>query len=595
VQHGDHLKSLAPPVPWGQFQHSFSHSLHAWAPLSLLLKGSCSLADPERRARYFSASFLYAWDWLKTFQAPVIDLDPAQLSAEDMRAKYGFAWYDMTIGQRIYRLAFILDTVCRDTAYSNEIVEFLYRSLQFHHRVLATGEFFNAHSNHGLYQALGQLAAAKRFEAVDPSAKAFSELASVRLSDLISAHYTSDNVHKEHSPGYHYMVLGSLIGAQQTDLISQHSLAERIRAMEEALAWMIKPNMNIVPFGDTDPRDMRCGATLADRFKSHTLQSLLSGGAVGVNPGAGIAAYYEAGYAFARLFAPEVQQRPENASYLAQIAAFHSRVHKQADHLSFVWYDKNRDILIDPGRYAYTGRTEPGSALFKQGFWYSDPKRIYCESTHAHNTVEVDGQSFPRAKVKPFGSALVYAGEEEGRAVTHCKATYFRSISHHRHLIMEPGRFLLVLDWLYDRTGRAHDYRQFFHFADKWEVSSEGSAISAHHQGGGVAPLDIRVRSLIADAVVGPVVRGQEKPELLGWLSDKANSLIPTSCFHIHTRTSEPARFATLFVFGRTLEIDQGRTRFNCNMTVGRVAWTDDYGSRCIKIQRPKPAEVTSA
>lgn len=590
---GHYLPTLAPPLPWSRFERSFTFHLHAWEPLSFLLKGSCTEDDWVRCQRYFKASFDYALDWINTFQMPVIDLDPASLLVEkEITESESFAWYDMAVGQRIYRLAYILDTVCRDSSYTDETVEVLYRSLQFHHRLLSIDEFFKVHSNHGLYQTLGQLAAAKRFADIDEASASYFTLATNRLFQLIGEHFTIDNVHKEHSPGYHYMILGSLIGARQTDLITNPVIYERIEAMEKVLTWMIKPNYQIATLGDTDPRDMVRGEKLARRFKDPGLQAIISKGKIGSYPKSGVSAFYSAGYAFARLFAPNVQSEFANASYLAQTACFHSRVHKQADHLSFVWYDKNRDILIDPGRYAYAGRTEKGSDLFNQGFWYSDPRRIYCETTRAHNTVEIDAKSFPR-KVKPFGSALLYAAEENGCAVTYCRTTHFRRIRHNRQLIMSPGRFLLVLDWLYDRSGTFHDYRQYFHFAAEWQLSKQNEKLRAYHPGSeSLISLDLCVTSLIKTATLSAVVRGQEEPNLLGWLSDKANSIIPTSCFCLHQRSNEPTAFATLFVFGETLEVDHKITRFNRSLSAGKVAWKDGQGSILIHIQRPKLADV---
>jgi hypothetical protein len=592
-RYGIYLPTLEPPLPWNKFERSFSCHLHAWEPLSFLLKGSCTVDDLVCCKRYFKASFDYALDWINTFQIPVIDLEPSFLLEKEITESESFAWYDMAVGQRIYRLAYILDTVCRDSGYTDEIVEVLYNSLQFHHRLLSIENFFKVHSNHGLYQALGQLAASKRFADIDQTSASYFILATNRLSQLISEHFTIDNVHKEHSPGYHYMILGSLIGARQTDLITNQEISEHIKTMEKVLTWMIKPNYYIATLGDTDPRKMVVYTErLAQRFENQALQAIISKGKIGSYPRPGVCAYYSAGYAFARLFAPHVQPEFANASYFAQTAGFHSRVHKHADHLSFIWYDKNRDILIDPGRYAYAGRTERGSDLFNQGFWYSDPKRIYCETTRAHNTVEIDGKSFPR-KVKPFGSALLYAAEEDGCAVTYCEATHFRTIRHNRLLIMGPGRFLLVLDWLYDRSGTHHDYRQYFHFASEWNVLNENGMISAHHPGEETfPPLDMCVTSLIGTTTLSPVVRGQEEPDLLGWLSDKANSLIPTSCFHFHQYSNEPTSFATLFVFGRTLEVDSKMTRFNRSLSAGQVAWKDQQGSMLIQIQKPKVADV---
>ncbi len=586
-RHGTILPSLSPPLPWNNADRSFLYHMHAWEPLTFLLKGHCTVANQKSCARYFKTSFDYAWDWLTRFQFPVLDWDPALLLDREKAEEYGFAWYDMAVGQRIYRLAYILDTVCRDASYEDETIQLLYRSLQFHHRLLAMDKFFNVHSNHGLYQALGQVAAAKRFADVDAESASYFELATQRLTDLISAHFTTDNVHKEHSPGYHYMILGSLVGARQTGLIADKATDCRVQSMEEALYWMIKPNFCIVTFGDTDPRPMVRILKFVQRFENHALQAALSEGKVGAFPGPGVRVYYDAGYIFARLYAKDVEPEFSNASYLAQIAAFHSRVHKHADHLSFVWFDKGRDILIDPGRYAYAGRTSPNSDLFKQGFWYSDPKRIYCESTRAHNTVEIDGASLPRAKVKPFGSALVYAGVEDGNAITYCEATHFRSVRHNRQIIMGPGCFLLILDWLYDRTGTEHEYRQCFNFANEWEIYEQDGLICGHHSGGGLPVADLRASSLIAAADLGPVVRGQEDPEMLGWLSDAPKSLIPASCFHYFQKSNAQTSFATLFVFGQSLEIDWAATRFNRTLSSGKISWQDDRGKHVLSVNKP--------
>lgn len=585
-RHGISIPSLAPPLPWNRQERSFSFHLHAWEPLTFLLKGSCTVDDQAKRQRYFEASFAYALDWLNVFQVPVLKQKPERLLGKATEERHGMAWYDMAVGQRIYRLAFLLDTVCREPEYDDATVELLYKSLHFHHRLLAQDQFFVAHSNHGLYQALGQLAAAKRFLDVDHPSAPYFELAGRRLGELIQAHFSGDDVHLEHSPGYHYMLLGSLIGAQQTGLIESPHVLQRVRAMEEALTWMILPDFSIATFGDTDPRHMVRGARVAGRYRTPALQALISGGEIGVLPGPGVKGYRLAGYAFARLHQKGVTQEFGDAAYLAQMAGFHSRVHKHADHLSFIWYDKGRDILIDPGRYAYIGRTEPGTELHAQGFWYSDPKRIYCESTRAHNTVEVDGRSYPRWKVKPFGSALSYAAEEDGCAVFCCTATHLRAVRHRRVLVMEPGRFLLVLDWLFDRSGVEHDYRQWFHFASDWQVEAQGAGLCARHPGLGRQPLELRVACLADGQHLGPVVRGQEEPELLGWLSNKANSLVPTCCFHTQTRTSEPATLATLFVLGSRLEVDSGRTRFNRSLSAGRVAWSDERGTNELDLRQ---------
>jgi len=76
-------------------------------------------------------------------------------------------------------------------------------------------------------------------------------------------------------------------------------------------------------------------------------------------------------------------------------AGFHSATHKQADDLTFVWHESGRPFIVDAGRY---------------GYYYDEPGRRYCESTRAHNTVEIDGRSTSMRPSDAFGSALTSWG-----------------------------------------------------------------------------------------------------------------------------------------------------------------------------------------
>jgi hypothetical protein len=281
-----------------------------------------------------------------------------------------------------------------------------------------------------------------------------------------------------------------------------------------------------------------------------------------------------------------------NASYLAQIAGFHSRVHKHADHLSFIWYDCRRDILIDPGRFGYVGSNPRGSALFEQGFWYSDPKRIYVESTRAHNCVEIDGESYPRKGVKPFGSALLFAGEQSGLAVTVCEVRHPRGVRHRRVLIMAPGRFLLTLDFLHDRLHH-HDYRQWFQFAPQWQLEIGPDGVTALAP----APDDeqaagLRVFNLLDENTMAKPVRGQEEPHLQGWHSDAANSLKPSASLGVEALDRKIGRFATLLVLDGGARLDKEATRFNATLRHGAVSWSDRHGSHVLILSLDEDGNV---
>ena len=567
------------PITWHSESRSLEVRLQSWQPIQQLLIAF----EIHKLPKYFQAALSMAEDWIAAcpIQLAGKSLEDAVTLISSREHKEKNWWYDMAIAQRLYILTYLVDVCCRDPKISDARILAMLDYILLHHALLALDTFYKKNTNHGLFQALYQYAAIKRLPELDHN-EYFLKMAYGRLDQMIKQQYTTDMVHREHSPGYHHMVTVALINAQRAGLLDSN-ISTKLQQAEANLSWMIMPSGTIVTFGDTDSRNLFTQIE-AKFFEEPSLVEMLSG----KKQLTGVKHFAEAGYAFARIFAADADKsKPKNASYLAQIAGFHSRVHKHADHLSFVWYDKGRDILIDPGRYSYTDCTEKNSDLWQQGFWYSDPKRIYCESTRAHNTIEIDGKDFPR-KAKPFGSALLYAGEENGQAVTYCETFHFRFIRHNRQLIMCPGRFLLVLDYLKDGTGSAHEYRQYFHFAHEWEICEQSGQIIGHHPGNAGEPSsNLRVANLIPQASLGKVMRGQETPELLGWYSDKANSLIPSSCFHVYQHSAGPTAFATLFVFGQTLKIDWQKTRFNSTLSAGKVVWRDDRGEHVLDLKKP--------
>ncbi len=590
VKGGDFVTDMRPPINFDDQSRPHACDLHSWEPVGFALRAHEIFGDE----RFLELSLSYIFDWLDRYWKPVSGAANVDDFDDVIADDSNFAWYDMAVGRRTYRLAYVLDLLSRRKDTADSRIEMLWEALQFHHVVLGREHFFRPNTNHGIHQALGQLAAAKRFFHMRESASQFS-LGRERLLQLFNAHFSVDGVHMEHSPGYHYGLLASFIGAAGSKLLSDKLLLSRVRQMEEALSWMIMPSGRIVPFGDTDPKHMMRSTAFVEQFSHDGLKYQMSKGALGAPPLPGIRAFQESGYVFARANSGGTGLLHEKQTYLAQMAAFHSMVHKHADHLSFVWHDQNRDILIDPGRFAYSGKSSPGSQLFEEGFWYSDPKRIYVESTRAHNCVEIDGLSYSRRNVKPFGSAIRYAGEQEGLIVTECETTHSPGVRHRRVLVMQPGRFLLVLDFLKDRLNN-HDYRQWFKFAPEWAVenSADGASLRASALNGDEAA-SLRVFNLVAENEVTKPVRGQEQPHIQGWYSNAANSLLPATSWSVEGLARQVGRFATFFVLDDSAQLSKEATRLNTTLRSGTLSWSDRHGSHVLTLAVNDAGEVRAS
>jgi hypothetical protein len=583
---GFQIPSIVPPLDWSAHNRSFSYHLHAWDGIADLLIAYSLWGE----RRFIEASLAHIRAWIELFQLPVLERHGIEELDALVTPHMPTEWYDMAVGRRCYRLAYAIDFLAREPDTSDAELELFWRALRFHLALLGREHFFRKHTNHGLYQALGHLAAARRLIGL-PGMDAEFETAQARVIVVLDAHFAPDGAHLEHSPGYHYMLLGTIMNARRAGLLEGKEIEARLDAAQRALVWMAKPDLCLATFGDTDPRYLERGEGIASLYENPTIRYIISAGTLGTPPELGVKAFPQGGYAFARLHAPDAAgPEPWRASYLGQIAGFHSRVHKHADHLSFVWYDKEQDILVDPARYAYAGRTEIGSALFEDGFWYSDPKRIYVETTRAHNCVEIDSRSYRRRGVRPYGSALRQASEQDGLAVTDCQATYFRTVTHWRGLILAPGEFLVVLDHLHDRLDVAHDFRQWFQLAPQWRVTKNAHGLLARSARASQKH-SLRVTSMIADAALERVARAEKTPELQGWMSDAPYSLIPATSIAF-LRRGRTASFATLFSFGAAPAIHDTATRFNATLTAGSLRWRANGRSTHLKFQRGKDAPL---
>lgn len=528
--HNTAVLPLEPPIVWQVNPRSKAFHLHALDPVGdlLLAYSECGTIAYLERAYGITA------DWIAVHQTRLFDVpltDALRIAVEE--GEHSFAWYDMAIGQRAYRLAYLTDVIARFDDYTDHQFVDLLRTVLFHLAILREDRLFKSHNNHGLYQALGQLAAARRFDFL-PALHFDSQQARERCRQMIEKSFFPSGAHKEHSPAYHRMILGSLIGASKAGLLSRDQEGLLAKA-QEVLRWMVQPNGILVPIGDTDR-------------VPHKLK----------NPPVGVRAYLDAGYAFARF----------DRSYLAQHAGFHSRVHKHADHLSFVWHDRGRDILTDPGRFAYEGKTVAGSPLFNAGFWYSHPSRIYVERTRAHNTIEIDGLDFPRRKVTFTGSSLQYADEQDGLVVTSCETYHFKTIRHWRGLVLLPSKFLLVLDWLHDDQNEKHEFRQNFHFAPEWSAVTHGGRVYAQ-----AFTDQLFVSSLVPGTQTSEVIRGRQGDDMFGWISDKPYSLVPSPSFAVIQKGTCSASFATLFCFDEPAIPDFKAIKIKSAFRTARLVW----------------------
>ncbi|HWN45808.1 MAG TPA: alginate lyase family protein [Steroidobacteraceae bacterium] len=211
--------------------------------------------------------------------------------------------------------------------------------------------------------------------------------------------------------------------------------------------------------------------------------------------------------------------------------------HGHADALSFVLSIGDREILVDPGTYAY--HTEPS--------W-----RRYFRSTLAHNTVGIDGEDqsvqagnfmwthHAQARCIEFETGTErqrFVGEHYG---------YQRltdPVAHRREIVHDARRQLIeVTDML--RCDREHRARRSWHFAEDCVVERAGSGLKITS---GATQLIFEPRETL-DSI--EVHRGGG-PEQGGWVSRSFGHKQPCTTVHWNSSISGVTVLRTRIAYTR--------------------------------------------
>ena len=572
------LVSLTPPLPWvlvSQDQRSWNFHLQSLDLIDGLLRGYSHFGEK----RYIAHALPVAVDWISHH---------SDRMRKDMSP---FAWYDMSVGMRAYRLAYLYEAAEQAGLLDEAVKQQLWSSLEQHAAYLADDANIAFHNNHGYYQVAGQLAMARRFAHKSPLMAEAQIQGRERLKRMLAQQFAPDGVHREHSPDYHRMVYDTLKALIDSGLVEDEETIAFALRIEEALSWFVYPNQHIVNFGDSDDRSLARKPKEAEgKWVTPQMRFWVSGGKIGQAPSEHMRAFTQGGYWVVRVPGNDPDDL-NGYSYLALNAAFHSRTHKHADDLSFVWFDRGHNLLVDAGRYGYIGKAEQGSELWLDGHWYSDPSRVYCESTRAHNTLEFDDRNFPRKSVKPYGSALKRWGQLDcGVFFAEAEVKQFNAIRHARILFHMPHQWLIVFDWFHDNNDVSHGVKQWVHIGHELQVLMDGDQYVVSVPG---SQQVLRVASLLSGSMPSRFYIGEEKPVRQGWWSAKERDIVPNYAFAYEQGEASSGVFATLLSFSDRLEPDPVWSKVNASGKKGQLRWKDENGVHELRFERPAEGDLS--
>lgn len=408
---------LTPPVDWTQdpFEsRSWCAQLHTLRFLGVPLSAYHQTGDRQALG-----------------QACELVLDWAAQNTIGTENASPFAWLDKIVGDRAPFIGYVLRAgLHADLLTPSEGERLLALALDHVDFLIDDGNYVG-HSNHGLFQDLGLVALSAQLEALD-EARTWREASIHRFTTTLAKHVdASDGVYREHSPTYQWVIVNLVRNFRRIARIESGPLVELQAALERAAGWLVLPDGNTPPLGDSDmvpaPPWARRAAEAVDGLR--------------LFPGAGVATV----------------RRGE--SMLITAAAYHTHAHKHADELGFCLYEHGELLLAEAGKHSYND---------------AHPGRQYALSSRAHNVLLVDGNDFSFRGTAPYGSALTGAAEHDGWFAIQGTNPLLaqQEATHRRTFIYRPGELLIVVDSLH--APHHHRYTRLLHFGPNVDIHLDG-------------------------------------------------------------------------------------------------------------------------
>ncbi len=338
-------------------------------------------------------------------------------------------------------------------------------------------------------------------------------LAFLRLFEQYRFSYTSEGVHREHSPCYHIgfsATLNDMIKSARRLGIEIPEQIMQIRKMSERFTAMISGMGNNFPVGDcartlqkTPPKESATSEPL-DKERNPVRFSFdlfpLSG-------------WF---FAFDTL----------NGVKFCTQSDFHSLSHYQRDETSFVLSVGDQELIIDPGLYSYE----------------RSPVYDYYRSSRAHNMLTADSlpDLFDLGLTGLSGITRYLApdGEGAGRAAVELVNPHYKKygVQIHRQYVFPDADGFLIRDII--RSSDRRYYRQLFHFWPGAQVKQEGQTLEISWENSEISLV------LISNFHNFRIIEGKNDT-VQGWYFPGFNKMAPSPALELGM-TLENGNFETL-------------------------------------------------
>ncbi len=468
-----------------------------------------------------TAAALYAWEPIDPF---LFAHSFGSESALDHALRFAREWVDLglgptepdlgTAGRRAVRLGYLAQATGDEDwiVRARDLADALEAEVDPTNISLATTD-----------AVVGLVTLTHRLEAMGDAANGRVRAATESMLTHVDAAFTPDGVHRSQSPGIHAQALDRVRMVVAARSVRRSSLAALRRRAERFLAWMLDPTGAPANIGETpatplttayrrQPSGLRL---IPGRVTDPALRHAATAGRFGAPPGVPMEVFADGRFAVIKVPWPHRLKGAKPASHLVMGAGVpddpsdgHGPV--------ITWHDRGLRLLV-----------EPGPALTQS----DHPAAGYAQRAESHNTVSIAMPS-----PQEIDGRIVNHGSHRNRFHVQAR-TRLDGATHDRTIVLDPGRWLLVLDRV-DGPADA-DVAVRFHAGDELDLLAAGDVF-----------LLLNDQEPVAWAVpltrTTPITpeRGRLEPRPSGWWSPDGVRMVPNWVFGWDGRGS--TTFATL-------------------------------------------------
>lgn len=374
--------------------------------------------------------------------------------------------------------------------------------------------FHTTNNNNILTMELSSLAAVASNWPEFKKSKEWLNYSIETMSESMKVQVYPDGVQTELTSHYHNVALRSFLLFKETCDRAGFQLSEffneTIEKMYSYLAQTVRPDGHRILNNDGDRgSDVELILEGAKKYNHPEWIYIVTNGKEGAAPLDGPSYFYPwAG----QLISRNGFDRDAHWSFFDVGPYGSGHQHNDKLHISISAF--GRDLLVDAGRFAYTGAV-------------ADKYQPYARGTQGHNSVLIDGKGqMPGVRItdEPLGEKHWKITPEFDYAWNSFDKYYdIEDVEHNRSMMYIRGEFWLIVDKIETRQTRKIETLWHWHPGCKVKVSKNG-IISTKNKKGNLKVIPVGKTNWKVD-----ILKGQEEPEIRGWYSQEYNMYEPNN------------------------------------------------------------------